>query len=186
MSTITWTLKSAGTSQYNYYNAGNFKVVIDGETVYSSATRISIGSNTTIATGTKHISHNADGSRSFSASVEAGIYYVAVNCKGSGSFTLDKIIRAAQLLTTHEFTDEENLTITYKNPGGNSVTKLQAQIVNDYKVLVSRDISKTGTSYTFSFTEAERQAMRAEVKNGYYQTFNICLAKSNNSSSVSK
>ena len=48
-SKITWTLKSAGNSQYNYYNAGNFKVVIAGETVYKSTDRISIGTNTTIA-----------------------------------------------------------------------------------------------------------------------------------------
>ena len=38
--TISWTLKGAGTAQANWYRAGNFKVVINGTTVYSSATRI--------------------------------------------------------------------------------------------------------------------------------------------------
>lgn len=38
-SQLSWQLVGAGTGS-GYYMAGNFKVVIAGETVYSSATRI--------------------------------------------------------------------------------------------------------------------------------------------------
>lgn len=175
ISTITWVLRSAGASQYNTYQAGNFKAIIDGEVVYSSSARISIGENTVIASGTKTISHNADGARSFSISIEGGIYYVAVNCRGSANYTLDKIIRAANIVSSHSFTDEENLTVTYSNPGGNNVTKLQAQIANDNKVLIIKDINKTATSYTFNFTEAERDILRAEVKRGINEVFSISI-----------
>lgn len=92
-STIKWTLKGAGSAS-GYYISGNFKVVINGATVYSSSTRIELWNGTTVASGTTTISHNADGTKSFTASAEAGIYYVAVNCTGSGSFTLDTIPRA--------------------------------------------------------------------------------------------
>ena len=93
--TISWTLKSAGESEWRYYKAGGFKVVIDGTTVYSVSTddRITISENTTIASGTFTFTHNADGTRTFSASAEGGIYTYAVNCTGSGSFTLDTIPR---------------------------------------------------------------------------------------------
>lgn len=94
--TISWTLKGAGTGGVDWYNAGNFKVVIAGETVYSSATRIQLHEGTAVASGTYTFKHNSDGTKSFTASAEAGIYTNAVNCKGSGTFTLDVIARASQ------------------------------------------------------------------------------------------
>lgn len=95
-STIAWTLKGAGGNS-GYYISGNFKVVIAGETVYSSADRIELYPNTVVASGTKVITHNTDGTKNFSASAEAGIYYVAVNCKGSGSWDLDYIPRTSTI-----------------------------------------------------------------------------------------
>jgi hypothetical protein len=92
---ISWTLKGAGGSS-TWYMSGNFKVVIAGVTVYSSATRIQLSNGTLVASGTHTFVHNADGSKSFTASAEAGIYTTAVNCTGSGSFTLDTIPRASQ------------------------------------------------------------------------------------------
>ena len=93
--TIAWTLKGAGNAT-EWYNSGNFRVVIAGETVFSSADRIRLENGTVVATGTYTLKHNADGSRSFTASVQAGIYTVAVNCSGSGTFELDSIARASQ------------------------------------------------------------------------------------------
>lgn len=93
---ISWTLKGAGTGQVSWYNAGNFKVVIAGETVFSSSNRIKLYNGTSVASGTFTFQHNADGTKSFTASAEAGIYTVAVNCSGSESFTLDTIARASQ------------------------------------------------------------------------------------------
>lgn len=94
--TISWTLKGAGTGGVAWYNAGNFKVVIAGETVFSSANRIQLYNGTTVASGTYTFKHNSDGSKTFAASAEAGIYTNAVNCSGSGNFTLDTIPRASQ------------------------------------------------------------------------------------------
>lgn len=94
--TISWSLKGAGTGGVAWYNAGNFKVVIAGETVYSSATRIQLYDGTTVASGTYTFKHNTDGTKTFAASAEAGIYTTAVNCRGSSTFTLDTIPRASQ------------------------------------------------------------------------------------------
>lgn len=79
-----------------WYKAGNFKVVIAGETVFSSSSRIELSNGTVVASGTYTFKHNADGTKSFTASVQAGIYTVAVNCTGSATFTLDTIARASQ------------------------------------------------------------------------------------------
>lgn len=60
------------------------------------------------------------------------------------------------------FNDEQNPTITYSNPSGNSVTSLQAciSLTGAKDDIAYRDISKTGTSYTFPLTDAERKVLR--------------------------
>ena len=96
--TISWTLKGAGGSSTWYY-AQNIKLTIDGTVVYNfpqSQGQIQLGNGTTVATGVYTFTHKDDGTRSFSASAEAGIYQWAVNCTGSGTFTLDTIARASQ------------------------------------------------------------------------------------------
>lgn len=95
--TISWSLKGGGTSS-QYIYAGNFKVVIAGQTVYSvdNSNRIQLRSGTVVASGTFTFTHKDDGTQGFTASAEGGIYTYAVNCTGSGTFTLDTIARASQ------------------------------------------------------------------------------------------
>lgn len=93
---IHYVLKGAGGSTTSWYQSGNFKLVIDGRTVYSSSTRIRLYNGTVVTEGDFTLNHTSDGTRSFSAYAEAGIYYVAVNCSGSGSWQLPTIARASQ------------------------------------------------------------------------------------------
>lgn len=162
-STISWSLVGAG-GDSTYYRAAPFKVVIEGETVYSSSTRINLYKGTTVATGTKTIQHNSDGNKSFSASAEAAIYVTSVNVKGSKSFTLDEIPVKASFTSAPDFTDEDNPTIYYTNPSGNKASDIQACIAtgNGNAIIVGyRSISKTGTSYTFSLTDNERGLLQS-------------------------
>ena len=93
---IHYVLKGAGGSTTSWYQSGNFKLVIDGRTVYSSSTRIRLYNGTVVTEGDFTLNHTSDGTRSFSAYAEAGIYYIAVNCSGSGSWQLPTIARASQ------------------------------------------------------------------------------------------
>lgn len=119
-STIKWSLKGAGIGQAGWYMAGGFKVVIAGDTVYSKSTdyRIKLYNGTEVASGSKTISHNSDGSKSFSISIQAGIYTYAVNCTGSQSFTLNTIPRASSISwgsgtsSTAGVTDGTNINIS--------------------------------------------------------------------------
>lgn len=94
-STITWTLKGAG-SDTKYYMSGPITLVIAGDRVYSNSNRIQLRSGDVIATGTKTFTHSTGGSKSFSVSIQAAIYTYAVNCTGSATFSLDTIARASQ------------------------------------------------------------------------------------------
>ena len=95
-SVISWTLKGAGIKSGYWYMAGPFKCVINGTTVYQSSTRIKLYTGTVVASGELAIGHDNNGSKSFSAYAECAIYTSAVNCKGSGSWSLPDIGRASQ------------------------------------------------------------------------------------------
>lgn len=161
---INWSVVGAGGSTTSWYKAGNFKVVINGSTVYETGQndRISLYNGTTVASGQATIGHNSDGTKSFSASVEAGIYTYARNVSGSGSWALTNIPRQANLTSAPDFNDEQNPTINYSNPAGNSANNLDAciSLTGSKDDVGYRAISKTGSSYTFNLTEAERNVLR--------------------------
>ena len=161
--TIYWELRGKRTAS-GFVNAGGFKVVIDGSTVYEKSTdyRIELRNGTVIASGTKTLTHNPDGKRSFSASAQGAIYTYAVNSTGSSSWELTSIPRQATLTAAPDFTDEQNPTITYSNPAGSAVTALEACISLDGSKsdIAYRAIPTGGTSYTFPLTNAERELLR--------------------------
>ena len=164
-STISWTLKGAG-GDSTWYMSGNFKVVIDGSTVYSSATRIQLKNGTVVASGTYTLKHDSAGKKTFSASAEAGIYTVAVNCRGSGSFTLDTIARkstlaasngtlgTAQTLTVTRQSTSLTHTVTYKcgSASGTIVSKSTSTSISWTPPISLSSQNTTGTSVSVTFT----------------------------------
>ena len=135
----------------------------------------------TIDTLTATVSHNADGSGScyiygtLNGPTQTSMEGTQVS--GSATVTLDAIARFASLLSAPDFHDEETPTITYANPAGSSVSTLQACISLDGSQadVAYRDISKTGGSYTFSLTEAERNVLRAATKGANSRQVKFCL-----------
>lgn len=95
-SVISWTLKGAGIKSGYWYMAGPFKCTVNGSVVYQSNTRIKLYTGTVVASGELAIGHDTNGAKSFSAYAECAIYTSAVNCKGSGSWSLPNIGRASQ------------------------------------------------------------------------------------------
>ena len=166
---INWSIKGAGGSTTNWYMSGPFKVQIDGNTVYSSNDRIQLYNGTPVAKGTYTLNHNSAGQKSFSAYAEAAIWSFGVNCSGSGSWSLPDIARAAVINSAPNFNDTQSPKVEYANPAGTAVSTLQIAIVspsNENTVYAAyRNISKTGTSYTFNFTQAELNGLYAATAN---------------------
>lgn len=112
------------------------------------------------------IQHAADGSGScyMYAVVNgpAGTTVSGSKTSGSTVVTLDKIARFATILTGEDFTDEGNPAITYSNPAGSAVSRLQACIsVDGTRADVPyRDIPVNGNAYTFDLTDDERNVLR--------------------------
>ena len=98
--TITWYLRGAGDTTTHWYYTQNIRVTIDGVEVFNkprSDGQIQLRNGTVVTTGTYTFKHDDAGNRNFSAYAEAGIYQWAVNCTGSGSFSLPQIARASSI-----------------------------------------------------------------------------------------
>ena len=80
----------------------------------------------------------------------------------SSTYQLSVIASQATITSAPDFNDEQNPTIYYSNPAGASVTRLKACISFDGSKddIAYRDVSMTGTSYTFQLTDAERAVLR--------------------------
>ena len=163
-STIKWTLTGRGTYD-GYVMAAPFTVVIDGETVYNDETRIKLYSNQEIASGTKVIKHNTDGTKTIAVSVKAALYSSSINSTGSETYTLD-LVGMATISKAPNFTDEDNPTIEYYNPVGNAITSLQAAIsLTGADVDIAyREIPIVSGSYTFILSDADRKKLRAATQ----------------------
>lgn len=118
------------------------------------------GSSITLLSKSFTVPHNSDGSKSTTISVSVGGDVMWGS--GSASITLDKIPRQASITGADNFNDEGNPKITYSNPAGNSVSSLRAciSLTGATDDIAYRDVSKTGTSYTFNLTDTERNILR--------------------------
>lgn len=130
----------------------------------------SIGVNVTKQIGTKSVTvtHNADGTKSVNYSASVDTLWTIGDASLSGTLTLPTIKRQATITSAPNFTDEQNPTIKYSNPAGDSVSSLQVCIASPDGMTTYagyRDVSKTGSSYTFNLTEAERYNLRYASRN---------------------
>ena len=163
---IAWRLEGAGTGSASYYKAGNFKVVIDGSTVYSTGQndRINLYNGTLVASGTYTFTHNSSGAKSFTASAQAGIYTYAVNCSGSGSFTLPTIARVSTInsVTGSKITDTFKVNYTeYSSSFTNNLLisvsgQSTAQTITDYQSGASFTLSTALKNAIYSATASSK------------------------------
>ena len=166
---ISWRLEGAGNAQSSWYRAGNFKVVIDGTTVYSSSDRIQLYNGTLVASGTYTLTHNSSGARSFTASAQAGIYTVAVNCSGSGTFTLPTIARVSTInsITGSQITD--NFKVNY--------TEYSSAFTNNLLIAINgQSTGQTITDYQNGASFTLSNALKTAIYNATATSKTVTLA----------
>lgn len=150
---INWKLRGNGSNPYTWYMSGNFKVVIEGSTVYQSESRIQLTGTTTVATGQYTITHNSDGNKTFSASCEAGIYYYAVNSRGSGSWALPMIARATQpSVNKTSMVFGESVVISTPRASTTFTHTIQASV--DGKLNYTNIATNIATSFTYTLPKS--------------------------------
>lgn len=114
-SDIYWEWVGFGSTS-GYHELHNSYLNVDGERVYTqkSGTSKQLYNGTVVASGTKRIYHNNDGTKSFSADGGGGVYTNAVNCTGSGSWDLDTIPRYFTSAPTLTLVSKTETTATFR------------------------------------------------------------------------
>lgn len=165
---------------YTTYGSGTVYCKING-TQYSAAVGPSqkiTENGIVLFSKTLDIPHNADGKKTLTCSAWISLNTPLTSSEQSYSQELTAIPRQANLTAAPNFSDEQNPTITYSNPAGNSVASLRVCIANSAMngtYANWRDVSKTGTSYTFNLTEAERNAIRNATPNSTNLSVNFMI-----------
>lgn len=90
-STISWEIRGSVSSGWIMYS--ELSVKINGISVYyrDASNHTNAYNGIQLASGTKTLTHAADGTCSFTVDIGAGIYNWAINETGSGSFTLNAL-----------------------------------------------------------------------------------------------
>ena len=148
-------------------NPVSYRVTINGTNYNGTIVSYGGSGTVTLKSGSLTVGHNNDGSKnigfSFSVTDHPNKSYTPGNASASGSMNLTKIARYPVLNSGSNFTDEGNPTLKFTNYGVFNVrVKLEA---GGNTSLITRDISKNATSYTFNLTEEERNELRALCPN---------------------
>lgn len=157
---VNWTLQLISTtSESDIISSANkaYSVVTDGtEKKGTNTIGLNGGATKTLASGSKNIYHNADGTKTFnfSFSQEIAITYAGASIgtiTGSGTGTLDTIPRASVLGTIANFTIGDAITIP--------ITKYSSSFSDSINIYIGNLWIKTAGSITnnktITFTEQE-------------------------------
>lgn len=165
-----WSSAYTSTLKIYWYDDNDYS---DGLLV-ATANATSQGRNATItASGTIDAEHKSDGSlngRAYAVWTKAGNSDWTPNSGNVSTNTtaMTNIARKANITSAPDFNDTDNPTIEYSNQAGTAVSSLQACIANPTGTVIYaayRNISRSGTSYTFNLTDAERNALRQACAN---------------------
>lgn len=160
-STINWTLSSLG-GESSYYQTGPTTVTIAGVQVYYCpkmawdsyqfpAAKGSVGGSLTV-------NHDTYGKLTIAVSMSTNIYTGVINTY-SNNWTLDSIPRQATITSANDFTDVDNPSISFSNPGGYPMDVWLEPNPDGDHLCVREGIPNIG-SYTWELADDEIEALR--------------------------
>ena len=119
--------------------------------------------NHQVASGSFDLGHNSAGAQNINVGGGIAVYQSGYS-SGWQSWSLPTIPRNASITGgSSSINDTQNPTLTWSNPAGTAMTTLQAGIFNSAGTIAAfpyTDVSKTGSSYTFDLSEAQRNIIR--------------------------
>ena len=147
-STIYWTVKSAGGYGGRYVMAGPITVNIAGVNVYSRSDRFELHANATLGSGSFTLTHNTDGTKSFTAWAEAAIYTYAISSTRYGySVDLPQIPRASSISVSGSTMMNSPLTISISK-ASSSFTHTITWEFKDVSGTLAKKTSASSVSWT--------------------------------------
>ena len=175
-SNVGWSLVLSPIQAYWDWNISGiyWNVTINGVGYSGSIQSYDGVSTVTIASSSLDIAHNNDGNKtigfSFSINDTRNMSYTPGSCSASGSMNLTYIPRQAIITSASDFTDEDNPTIQFSNPGGYSMEVWLEPNPAGTHYATRTNIPNTG-SYTWELTNEERTQLRQAC------TGNSCIVR---------
>lgn len=160
--TATGYVKRNKSTYYPYNSSSSASLTINGTSKsYTGSYDLRSDGYKTITSNTVRVYHNNDGKKSitisFSFNGKLSSYYP--NGSISQTITLPAIARYPVLTSGENFTDEGNPTLIFTNPAKTFPIRVKLEAGGNNQ-LITRDIDKSSTSYTFNLTEEERNKLR--------------------------
>lgn len=148
-STIYWTVMSAGGtgSQYSYVMTGPVTVNIAGVTVYSRADRFAMHVGEPLGSGSFTLTHNSDGTQSFSAWAEAAIYTYAISSTRYDYYVKLPQIPRASSISVSGTTIGSPITISISKAGSSFTHTLEYKFGNKSGTIATKT-SSSSVSWT--------------------------------------
>lgn len=156
--TLYWEVVGGGTYKYNAVVC-ELRVTIDGDVEFYkepvSTNRVECYKGTVLASGTKVVYHNADGTRNVEMKIEAGIYEWAINKSNSATFALDPIPQPSTIGATDANIGAKSTIVVTRNGAtcSHSIAyafgDLSGYITQDGNVSAS-EVKFTGTSISWT------------------------------------
>lgn len=141
-STIYWTVRSAGGwgSSQSYVMAGPVTVSIAGVTVYSRADRFRMHVGEPLGSGSFTLTHNSDGTQSFSAWAEAAIYTYAISSTRYDYYiNLPQIPRVSDVFVSDGYTIGEQIPFKISRAVSSFTHTLIWKFGNESGTIASKD-----------------------------------------------
>lgn len=138
-------------------------LTVNGTQVYAGGTysNYSAGDHT-IASGTLSVGHGNDGAKTFEISSFTGWLYDGHNYAASkSSHTLPAIPRKATVTAANDFTDQDDPSISFSNPGGFRIDVWLEPNPNGEHLCVRENIPNIG-EYTWNLSDDERRQLRSK------------------------
>lgn len=164
--TISWSIVGAQNGSDGWYYAGPFNLTIDGTKVvnnlYPSGSRIQLRAGTVVKTGETTLTHAANGTKSFSATLTAAVY--DLNDRSvSSSWSLDAIPRQSSASIASSYNIGSSHSISISRASSSYYHRISYKYGSESETLISSSATTSATLNLTSWGSKIPSAMSADV-----------------------
>lgn len=184
--TISWSIVGAQNGADGWYYAGPFNLTIDGTKVvnnlYPSGSRIQLRAGTVVKTGETTLTHAANGTKSFSATLTAAVYDLN-DMSVSGSWSLDAIPRQSSASIASSYNIGSSHSISISRASSSYYHRISYKYGSESETLISSSATTSATLNLTSWGSKIPSAMSADVTI-YLRTYPTATDASNNTNQI--
>ena len=164
--TISWSIVGAQDGSDGWYYAGPFTLTIDGTTVvnnlYPSGDRIQLRAGTVVKSGETTLTHSANGTKSFSATLKAAVYTLT-EMTVTGTWTLDAIARASTASVASSYAIGSSHTISITRASTAFYHRVSYKFGSGGEVVIATNATTSATLNLNSWGSNIPAAMSADI-----------------------